>query len=232
MAAANILPSQAALFTRSSTGELFTRGQMAYVQGFSRMAQDLMDYSPQGAALPSDMSPSDSMLNYLQKIGASFVCLYHNGNTKEIRGQNRKAARTEGNPVDDGVNLTSLSMVTTMESAPAHKSVPLEVTETADFKEYAQRSRHAVGARDDQDILIACCWVLPDARRLFQAFPEVVCIDGTHETNNESRPLLTLSVKDSDGNVMVVVRCFDLVVPLVISRSPSCALRYSNAAVG
>ena len=208
MAAANILPSQAALFTRSSTGELFTRGQMAYVQGFSRMAQDLMDSSPQGAALPSDMSPSDSMLNYLQKIGASFVCLFHNGNTKEMRGQNRKAARTEGNPVDDGVNLTSLSMVTTMESAPAHKSVPLEVTETADFKEYAQRSRHAVGARDDQDILIACCWVLPDGRRLFQAFPEVVCIDGTHETNNESRPLLTLSVKDSDGNVMVVVRCF------------------------
>ena len=208
MAAANILPSQAALFTRSSTGELFTRGQMAYVQGFSRMAQDLMDLSPQGAALPSDMSPSDSMLNYLQKIGASFVCLYQNGNTKEMRGQNRKAARTEGNPVDDGVNLTSLSMVSTMESAPAHKSVPLEVTETADFKEYAQRSRHAVGARDDQDILIACCWVLPDGRRLFQAFPEVVCIDGTHETNNESRPLLTLSVKDSDGNVMVVVRCF------------------------
>ncbi len=48
MAAANILPSQAALFTRSSTGELFTRGQMAYVQGFSRMAQDLIDLSPQG----------------------------------------------------------------------------------------------------------------------------------------------------------------------------------------
>ncbi len=44
MAAANIQPAQAALFTRSSTGELFTcAGQMAFVQGFSRMAQDLMD---------------------------------------------------------------------------------------------------------------------------------------------------------------------------------------------
>ncbi len=50
--------------------------------------------------------------------------------------------------------------------------------------------------------------VFPDGRRLFQAFPEVVCIDGSHETNNESRPLLTLSVNDSDGNVTVVVRCF------------------------
>ena len=43
MAAANIWPSQAALFTRSSTGELFKRGQMAYIQGFSRMALDSMD---------------------------------------------------------------------------------------------------------------------------------------------------------------------------------------------
>jgi hypothetical protein len=68
MAAANIRPSQAALFTQTSTGELFTRGQMAYVQGFSRMAQDLMDLSHQGTAPPSDMSPSDSMLNYLPKM--------------------------------------------------------------------------------------------------------------------------------------------------------------------
>ena len=101
------------------------------------MAQDLMDSSPQGAAPPSDMSLSDSMLNYLKKIGTSFVCLCHNGNMKEMCGQNCKAARTKSNPVDDGVNLTTLSMVTTMESAPSHKSVPLEVAETADFKEHA-----------------------------------------------------------------------------------------------
>jgi hypothetical protein len=46
------------------------------------MAQDVMDLSNEGAALPTDMSPSDSMLNNL-KNGASFVCLYHNGNTKD-----------------------------------------------------------------------------------------------------------------------------------------------------
>ena len=74
-------------------------------------------------------------------------------------------------------------------------------------KEYAQKStRYAVGARNDQqDIFNACCWVLSDGRHLFQAFPEVVCVNGTHERMiNESRPLLTLSVKDSDGNVMVL----------------------------
>ena len=96
MAAANIQPSQAAMCTRSSTGEPFTRLQMTYVQGFSSMAQDLMDL-PHHGTVPSDMSPSDSMLNYMQQIGASFVCLYHNGNTKEVRGQKGQVAFA-GNP--------------------------------------------------------------------------------------------------------------------------------------
>jgi hypothetical protein len=32
------------------------------------MAQDLMDLSPEGTAPPPDMSPADSILNYLQKM--------------------------------------------------------------------------------------------------------------------------------------------------------------------
>ncbi len=32
------------------------------------MAQDLVVLSPEGAAPPPDMSPADSMLNYLQKM--------------------------------------------------------------------------------------------------------------------------------------------------------------------
>ena len=62
MAAANIQPAQAALFTTiSHTGELFTRGQMAYVQGFPRMAQSLMDSGEHGMSTSSASSPSDNM---------------------------------------------------------------------------------------------------------------------------------------------------------------------------
>jgi hypothetical protein len=64
----------------------------------------------------------------------------------------------------------------------------------------------ASGATDDQALLIACCWILPAGRRLFRAFPEVLGVDGTHQTNEEHRPLIT--IKDSDGNVIVVIRCF------------------------
>ena len=197
MAAANIPPAQAPSLTQIKTGELFTRGQMAYVQGFSRMAHDLMESNQP----LTDASPSDNMLRYLRKTGASFVCLYHNGKTKELRGVAQPKS-CDGK----GDTLTSLSLISG--SISSRTSIPLEVSENADFKDYATKSRHAVGARVDQDILIACCWVLPNGRQLFQAFPEVVGVDGTHETNNESRPLLTLSVKDSDGKTIVVVRCF------------------------
>jgi hypothetical protein len=85
--------------------------------------------------------------------------------------------------------LTSLSVVPTADADDAspfyEKPVPVEVAETSAFKKYAWKSRHAVGAREDQDILIGCCWVLPEGRRLFHAFLEVVsdnCDDG-HNRN-------------------------------------------------
>ncbi len=83
MSGANIHPAQAALFTKAHTGQIFTRAQMAYVQGFTKMAKDLIA-SPNvdATATASESSPSDNMLNYLQKCGASYVCLYHHGKTK------------------------------------------------------------------------------------------------------------------------------------------------------
>ena len=101
MSVANIQPAQATLFTKAHTGQIFIRAQMAYVQGFTKMAKDLIA-SPNvdATATASESSPSDNMLNYLQKSGASYVCLYHTGKTKELRGNSAKAARTESNPHD------------------------------------------------------------------------------------------------------------------------------------
>jgi hypothetical protein len=133
MSVANIQPAQATLFTKAHTGQIFIRAQMAYVQGFTKitkMAKDLIA-SPNvdATATASESSPSDNMLNYLQKSGASYVCLYHNGKTKELRGNSAKAARTEANPHDLSDELTSLSVVPTADAddaSPFHeKSVPL-----------------------------------------------------------------------------------------------------------
>ena len=93
MSVANIQPAQAAVFTKARTGQIFTRGQVAYVQGFTKMAKDLMA-SPNvvATATASESLPSENMLNYLQKSGASYVCLYSNGKTKELRGNSTKTA--------------------------------------------------------------------------------------------------------------------------------------------
>ena len=107
MGAANIQPAQAAMFTKSRTGEIFTRGQMAYVQGFTRMSKDFLaleDHSCDSSS-QSQSSPSDNMLNYLQNSGASYICLYHNGKLKEVRGNHAKAARMQSNDEDDTVEL-------------------------------------------------------------------------------------------------------------------------------
>ena len=100
---------------------MFTRGQMAYVQGFSRMAKDLIaspNVDVDGTTTDSNSSPSDKMLDYLQKSGASYVCLYHNGRTNELRGNSAKAARTETNCQDLSDELTSLSVVATDDTSP------------------------------------------------------------------------------------------------------------------
>ena len=69
MSVANIQPAQAALFTKARTGQIFTRGQMAYVQGFKKMAKDLMPPpNVDATATTSESSPSENMLNYLQKV--------------------------------------------------------------------------------------------------------------------------------------------------------------------
>jgi hypothetical protein len=70
MSVANIQPAQAALFTKARTGQIFTHVQMAYVQGFTRMAKDFMP-PPYDDSTVSESSPSENMLNYLQKSGAS-----------------------------------------------------------------------------------------------------------------------------------------------------------------
>ena len=63
-------------------------------------------------------------------------------------------------------------------------------------------------ATDEQDVLLALAWSLPFGKTTFRAYPESVFIDGTHKTNKERRPLITLGVKDAEGKVIVVFRAF------------------------
>lgn len=82
------------------------------------------------------------------------------------------------------------------------------VTNEEDAMKYAEESRAAVSARDDQDVLRACLWVMPKALRMFRTNPHILCIDGTFNTNNEEKILVTFSNRDGNGKMHVVAHAF------------------------
>jgi hypothetical protein len=64
------------------------------------------------------------MLNYLQKSGASYGCLYNNGKSKELRGNSAKTARIEATPDDVSEELTSVSVIATDGTSPTDETPP------------------------------------------------------------------------------------------------------------
>ena len=72
----------------------------------------------------------------------------------------------------------------------------------------ANNCRKAYDANDDQDVVLSLVWSMPETRRAFRAYPEVLFIDGTHKTNNEKYPLFTVGIRDENFKMLVVLRAF------------------------
>jgi hypothetical protein len=73
---------------------------------------------------------------------------------------------------------------------------------------YGREVRQATNVKKTQDVTLAIVWSLPHCRQLFAAYPEVLFIDGTHGTNSEGRPLITVGIRDGFLNVKIVFRAF------------------------
>jgi hypothetical protein len=80
--------------------------------------------------------------------------------------------------------------------------------EAKDVTQYAEGIRCARGVDDNQDLLFAFAWMLPEEHRQFYLYPFVVHIDGTNSTNKESRPLVTETGRDALGNQFTALRAF------------------------
>ena len=66
----------------------------------------------------------------------------------------------------------------------------------------------AFNFQPSQMLSMAIALVIPCERRLFEMFPEVIAVDTTNNTNNESRPLLIRAGKDSNGKMFTFLRAF------------------------
>jgi MULE transposase domain len=104
---------------------------------------------------------------------------------------------------DDGVCIFETFFPESTESISTPK-----IIEDSDPVEFANDCRMAYETQDDQDMVLALIWSMPHCRQLFHAFPEVLFIDGTHKTNNEKYPLLTVGIRDENFKMNIILRAF------------------------
>lgn len=88
----------------------------------------------------------------------------------------------------------------------------------------AEKRASLPGLSPSQKMVLAIAWGVNDAIRLFKLHPEVICCDVTEDTNNEKRPLLTFSVKESHNNQVVFLN-------VLLPDEKACSFRWVFQAV-
>ena len=171
-----------------------SRRQVAYIQGMSRVIKKNICGQNAGQE-----SPSDQMLEYLQRLpGASYCCLYHHAGSNEIPQPINPPALSPSKLVNEVV----------CHSKQTTEKIELATEDHPDLAQYAETHRVSLDLRNTQELMIASAWVLAPEIRLAYQFPEVLLMDSTADTNKESRPLFTITGKDSTGHMFTILRAF------------------------
>jgi len=154
----------------------------------------------------SRMSDQDRVLAHLNHVNASYVALLHkNGDCNpQLRPKKNQACNSSSDARGD--------LILQMVDQTGETTSVVEATGTnetnAEVMDYALEARDTVGAEENQSVIVALVWTLPEGRRMFQAFPEQLSVDGTHDTTDEEWDLLTLSLQDMNGQQETVLRCW------------------------
>ena len=77
-----------------------------------------------------------------------------------------------------------------------------------DVMHFLESHRKEYKVEPGTKMMIAIAWVLGSEQRFTNLFPEVFMVDTVGDTNNEKRPLLTITGKDSNGKMFTVLRVF------------------------
>lgn len=181
-----------------------TDRQMRNMAGFAKLANAIheVDNVPKGK-----LSGPDQMIAFFHDSKIPHIVLSHHKDTcpNELKttstvGSNMKDETTGFIAMEcDGVTESSL---------PSSDQEFLPDSEMKSMIEYSNESRSSLRVPHDQSIMLSFMWSAQHCRRLFQAFPEVLYIDGTHGTNSERMPLLTVGIRDHNFKMNVVIRAF------------------------
>ena len=162
------------------TGQMLTLDNMAYVSGLCNSQKQLHDINFN--------STTDKMLHFLAENQYDHMVLVHD-------------------PVISAV-VNEVKMDSSLLIMPAKEVIEFASNEQIQVDEFVADHRESLRCLPHQLLLMAVVWVIPCERKLFEMFPEVIKVDCTNDTNNESRPLLTMTGKDSNGKCFTLLRAF------------------------
>ena len=191
-----------------------TRRQVSNLSGFAKMAANFQEVG----AIPEGLSDPDIMIRYFQRMEIPHIVLSHHKDSKvfefqgeSLNGRNKKKSSKVSHDKENGDtsngNKNSTDGYVTMEHHGSNPTI-LADSDLVDMVAFGNESRSSLRVPNDQTILISFLWCAPHCRRMFQAYPDVLYIDGTHSTNRERMPLLTVGVRDESFKVNVVIRAF------------------------
>jgi len=127
---------------------------------------------------------TESMIAYLKKKGYDHMLLLDDGKGGKLQNQ-----------VEKNLGLTS---------TPNN----FEPEDQNDAMYFLDSHRKKYKVEPGTQMMIAIAWVLKSEKRLTNLFPEIFMVDTVGDTNNEKRPLLTITGKDSNGQMFTVLRAF------------------------
>jgi hypothetical protein len=174
------------------TNVLLSRSQIKFMHGLkSRIVHSDEGIDP----------AEDDIISCLRRRGVAFCCLYHH-----------KEDVVPIEVVDGNVELTTSQLVNEVHEVGFSETLSgrllLDQEEHKETHAFATEHRDKLLLTSNEDLLIALAFVNPKERRLFKLFPHVLKIDCTPGTNNEKRPLLTITGRDSLGKMFTVMRVF------------------------
>ena len=84
----------------------------------------------------------------------------------------------------------------------------LSPEEKTDVDHFINTHQNVFGVQHTKSLFIGLAWVIPMEQQLFHHFPEVICVDAFNQTNTDKHPLLTISGRDTHGEMFIILRAY------------------------
>jgi len=162
------------------TGRIYQRSNLHHIRGLCGIIKNLEDDLHK-------CSTTDIMIKFLTEHKYDYVMLLHCNNVNTIFQQTKEFNDSQ---------------------AVTNDSIEFPPVENVDINEFVNNRRVTLNVHHEQKFMMAFAWTTTPEKRMFKLFPSVIFCDCTEDTNNEGRPLLSMTGKDTNSRTFTIIRAF------------------------